>query len=101
MIVYLCYADPSLTKDNVTAVVATVEYERDILRDVLFVPRTIRNEMERQGTPLAQKRERFIEYFLKYSHLASWNDLGSSLCYFELHEALAAARKFIRRTTSK
>ena len=42
-----------------------------------------------------------IEYFIKYSSYASWSRLAGGLYRYEKHEALSAARKFIKGTVGK
>ena len=81
-------SDPSLTLENVTKATATVD--EDTLGNVLSLPRSKRSE-----------RSKMIEYFVKYSPYASWSLLAGRLYCEEEHEALSAARKFIKGTVGK
>ena len=81
-------SDPSLTLENVTKATATVDV--DTLCRVLLLPPSKRSE-----------RSKIIECFIKYSPYASWSWLAGKLYYKEEHEALSAARKFIKRTVGK
>ena len=82
-------SDPSLTLENVTKATATVD-EDTLGDDVLDPPPSKRSE-----------RSKMIEYFVKYSPYASWSRLAGRLYYEEEHEALSAARKFIKGTVGK
>ena len=75
--------------------------EKDKLRDSLSIPRNKGRELQQQSSTTAEYRERLIDYFLKYSEFASWSDLAGRLYYFEQHEAVAAARRFIKGTPGK
>ena len=81
-------SDPSLTLENVTKATATVS--EDTLGNVLNLPRSKLSE-----------RLRMMEYFIKYSPYASWSFLAGGLYYRGEHEALSAARKFIKGTVGK
>ena len=81
-------SDPSLTLENVTKATATVS--EDTLGGVLEQPRSKRSE-----------KSKMIEYFIKYSPYASWSFLAGRLYYKREHEALPAARKFIKGTVGK
>ena len=67
----------------------------------LNIPRNKWEELRQQSSTTAEYRERLIDYFLKYSEDASWSDLAGRLYYYEQHEAVAAARKFIKGTPGK
>ena len=88
-----------MTSDNISEVVTTVgNYE---LGDVLGVAKSKREEFKQHSSTTAEYRERLIEYFIKYSHWASWSDLASRLYYYDKPEAVAAARTFITQTPGK
>ena len=82
------YSDPSLTLENVTKATATVN--EGTLGGILLLPHSKRIE-----------KSKMIEYFIKYSPYASWSLLATRLYYEEEHEALSAARKFIKGTVGK
>ena len=82
-------SDPSLTLENVTKATATVN-EYKLGDDVLSLPPSKQSE-----------RSKIIEYFVKYSPYASWSRLAGRLYYEEEHEALSAARKFIKGIVGK
>ena len=79
-------------------VTATV-HDGDLARYILLVPDSIliRGKMSTS----ADFRERAIEYYIQYSPYATWAGLAGRLYYKECGEALAAARRFIKRTPGK
>ena len=79
----------------------TATLGEDILAHVLKVPRRKEEEFRKQSSTTVEYRNKVIDYFLKYSHFASWSDVSSLLYYWEKHEALAAAREFIKGTSGK
>ena len=68
---------------------------------ILHVPVSIQNEIRKKTSSSAEYRERVIEYYHQYSPYANWGDLAGWLYYRECPEALAAARRFIKRTPGK
>ena len=78
-------SDLSLTLENVAKATATVD--EGTLGRVLLLPHSKQIE-----------KSKMIEYFIKYSPYASWSSLASRLYCEEQHEALSAARKFIKGT---
>ena len=95
-LVSLFFTDPSLTHENVSSVMATVKLEDDELRAVLYVPDSKQEEIRQQVSTTTQERHRLIDYYLMYCEFATWDDLCSSLYFDGHHEALAAAKKFIK-----
>ena len=92
--------DHSLTHQNISTVTATVDVE-ELAGDILLLPQSIHFKTKRKTSTTADFRERIIEYYVKYSPHASWTELAGRLYYMECHEALAAAKKFIKRTPGK
>ena len=66
--------------------------------DILDVPSSIQEEI---SSTSADFREGTIEYYVQYSPRATWAELVGELYYRECGEALAAARRFIKRTPGK
>ena len=60
-----------------------------------------RKEFRQQSSTTVECRNKIIDYFLKYSHFATWSDVSGRLYMWEYHEALAAAREFIKGTSGK
>ena len=97
LIVSLSSTDPTLTLENISTVTATVTLEDDKLGGVvLLVPVSEREEIRRQSSTAAEERERLIRYYLNYSEYASWGHLASKLYCRQHHDALSAARRFIK-----
>ena len=72
------------------------------LSDALLLPEEKLNEIQQQSSTDAQVREGLINYFIKYSECASWTDLADSLYDDEeQHEAVTAAKTFIKQTPGK
>ena len=69
--------------------------------NILTVPLTKHNEIHQQSSTAAQEREGLIHYFLNYSEYASWSYLAGRLYWREHHEALSAARRFIKRAPGR
>ena len=89
-----------MTSDNISKVVATVG--EDKLGDALYVPMSKREEFRQQSSATADYRQRLMDYFFKYSHLAAdWSDLTGRLYYYEQPAAVEAARAFITQTPGK
>ena len=63
---------------------------------VLLVPDNEREEIRRQSSTAAEERERLICYYLNYSEYASWGHLAGRLYHGQHHDALSAARRFIK-----
>ena len=72
--------------------------KKDDLEIALIIPKSKREELQQQSSTNTKYREGLIDYFLKYSELASWSDLAGRFYYYEQHEAVAAARRFIKGT---
>jgi hypothetical protein len=68
---------------------------------ILRVPDSILAEIREKISTSADFREGAIEYYIQYSPRATWRELAGRLYYRECHEALAAARLFIKRTPGK
>ena len=91
------FTDPTLTLENISTVTATVPLEVDELGGVvLFVPDSKREEILWQSSTAAEVREKLIRYYLNYSEYANWGDLAGRLYYRQHHDALSAARRFIK-----
>ena len=86
-----------MTSDNISKVVATVG--EDGLS--LSMSDSKRKEFQQQSSTTADYRQRLIDYFIKYSHWASWSDLASRLYYHDQPAAVEAARAFITQTPGK
>ena len=97
LIVSLFSTDPTLTLENISTVTATVPLKGDKLGgSVLLVPRSKCEEIRRQSSTAAEEREKLISYYLNYSEYASWGDLAGRLYREQHHDALSAARRFIK-----
>ena len=81
-------------------VTATVN-DNELTYNILQVPYPIRNEIRGRTSTSADFREGAIEYYVQYSPRATWAELAGDLCYTEYGEALAAARRFIKRIPGK
>ena len=79
----------------------TATLGKDKLANVLDVPLSKQKEFQQQSSTTVEYRNKVIDYFLKYSQLASWCDVSSRLYRWEHHEALAAVREFIKGTSGK
>ena len=103
VIVSLFSTDPTLTHANVSTVTATVPLgEIDLSNGgelgelVLSLPVSKCMEIHQQSSTTAEERERLIHYYLNYSPYASWSHLASRLYCGQHHDALSAARTFIK-----
>ena len=76
----------------------TATLDDDTLAGVLQVPDSIQDEITSTS---ADFREGAIEYYVQYSPQATWGELAGVLYGWEYGEALAAARRFIKRTPRK
>ena len=81
-------------------VTATVDNDT-LAGGILLVPNFIVDEMRKKTSTSAEFREGAINYYMQYSHRATWDELAGELYYWECGEALAAARRFIKRTPGK
>ena len=88
-------SDHSFTRQNISMVTATVNDGQ--LAGILQVPRSIWDEIREKTSTSADFREGAIEYCVQYSPQATWAELAGRLYYREYGEALAAARRFIKR----
>ena len=68
---------------------------------ILDVPLSKCHEIHQQSSTAAQEREGLIRYFFNYSEYASWSYLAGRLYWREHHEALSAARRFIKRAPGR
>ena len=89
-------SDHSFTCQNISMVTATLD--DDQLGVCLRVPDSIQKEIREKTSTSAEYREGVIEYSIHYSPYATWSDLAGELYFNEYHEALVAARRFIKRT---
>ena len=80
-------------------VTATVKDDR--LEDCLLVPSSKQDEIREKTSTSAEYREGLINYFIQYSPYATWSGLSGELYYNECPEAVAAAKRFIKRTPGK
>ena len=81
-------------------VTATVD-DDELADDILEVPYSIVDEIRGRTSTSADFREGVIEYYEQYSPQATWAQLAGKLYYCKNGEALATARKFIKRTPGK
>ena len=81
-------------------VTATVD-DNKLVDDILFMPGFILDEIREKTSTSADFRAGVIEYYIQYSPYATWAGLAGELYYKEYGEALAAARRFIKRTPGK
>ena len=93
-------SDHSFTRQNISMVTATIT-DDDKLADILRVPDSIQREIREKTSTSADFREGTIEYYVQYSPQATWAELAGLLYYGESGEALAAVRRFIKRTPGK
>jgi hypothetical protein len=97
LILSLFSTDPTLTHENISTVTATVPLEDDELgRSVLRAPESKCQEIHWQSSTAVEERERLIHYYLNYSEYASWGHLAGRLYHRQHHDALSAARRFIK-----
>ena len=92
-------SDHSFTRQNISMVTATVGDGR--LAGILQVPSSIQDEIRGKTSTSADFREGAIEYYIQYSPQATWCQLAGQLYFEECGEALAAARRFIKRAPGK
>ena len=78
-------------------VTATLD-DNELADNILLVPYSIQNEIRRKASTSADFREGAIEYYFQYSPRATWAQLAGLLYLWEYGEALAAARRLIKRT---
>ena len=104
MMQILCLLIPqttcSFTRQNISMVTATVN-DGKLAYDILQLPRSIQDEIREKTSTSADFREGAIEYYIQYSPQATWAQLAGQLYWGECGEALAAARRFIKRTPGK
>ena len=81
-------------------VTATVRDGR-LAYDILRVPDSILDEIGKRMSTSADLREGVIEYYAQYSPQVTWPELAGRLYFHECGEALAAAKRFIKRTPGK
>ena len=93
-------SDHSFTCQNISMVTATVD-DRKLAGLILQVPYSIQMEIRREVDTSADFRKEVIEYYVQYSPQATWDELAGKFYRWEYGEALAAARRFIKRTSGK
>ena len=93
-------SDHSFTRQNISMVTATV-YGDELTYNILQVPDSILYEIREKTSTSADFREGAIEYYVQYSPQVTWPELAGELYYRECGKALAAARRFIKRTPGK
>ena len=105
VIVSLFSTDPILTHANISTVTATVPFGKinlgvlnggELGGSVLTVPLSKCMEIHQQSSTAAEERDRLIHYYLNYSEYASWSRLASRLYRRQHHDALSAAKTFIK-----
>ena len=79
----------------------TATVKDDQLGDCLDVSPSERDEIREKTSTSAEYREGLINYFIQYSPYATWSGLSGRLYRYEHPEAVAAARRFIKRTPGK
>ena len=79
----------------------TVTVKDDQLGDCLRMPYSEQREIRKKTSTSAEYREGLINYIIQYSPYATWSDLSERLYRNECPEAVAAARRFIKRTPGK
>ena len=82
-------------------VTATVNDDDRLAEYILQVPSSIGGEIGEKTSTSADFREGVMKYYIQYSPQATWAELAGQLYYFQYHEALAAARRYIKRTPGK
>ena len=93
-------SDHSFTPQNISMVTATVDDDR-LAVNILRVPDSICYKIKEKTSTSADFREGVIEYHMQYSPQATWDELAGRLYCMECGEALAAARRFIKKTPGK
>ena len=81
-------------------VTATVDDDK-LAEYILRVPPSIQEKIRGKMFTSADFREGIIEYYIQYSPYTTWAELARRLYYMECGEALATARRFIKRTPGK
>ena len=81
-------------------VTATVTNEK-LANDILLLPSSIWDKIRQKTSTSADFRAGVIEYYIQYSPYATWAGLAGELYYRDCGEALATARRFIKRTPGK
>ena len=79
----------------------TVTVNDHQLERCLNVPYSKQDKIREKTSTSAEYREGLINYFIQYSPYATWSDLSGELYDYECPEAVAAARRFIKRTPGK
>ena len=79
----------------------TATINEDKLGNCLRVPYYVGKEIREKTSTSAEYRERVIEYAIQFSPYGTWINLAGELYYYECHRALAAYRRFIKRTPGK
>ena len=92
-------SDHSFTRQNISMVTATVEDNQ--LGYCLHVPPSKLREIGEKTSTSAEYREGLINYVIQYSPYATWSDLSGQLYHYKYPEAVAAARRFIKRTPGR
>ena len=97
-ILYL--SDHSFTRQNISMVTATLD-DRKLAKNILRVPYSIQDKIREKTSTSADFREGLIEYYVQYSPRATWAELAGRLYCWKCGKALAAARRFIKKTPGK
>ena len=93
-------SDHSFTRQNISMVTASLE-DDELADDILQVPDSIQRKIREKTSTSADFREGAIEYYIQYSPQATWAELAGQLYFKECGEAMAAARRFIKRTPGR
>ena len=79
----------------------TATVDEDKLGACLHLPYYVGKEIREKTSTSSEYKLKVIEYYMHYSPHATWGDLAGKLYYLECPEALAAAKRFIKRTPGK
>ena len=90
-------SDHSFTHQNISMVTATLD-DDELAEYILQVPRSIRDEIRGKTSTSADFRKGAIEYYRQHSPQATWTELAGRLYLWKCDQALAAARRLIKRT---
>lgn len=88
-----------MTHENVSKVLTSIPTDR--LGEAVRVPWRMREKISHQKSTDTEHRRETINYFLKYSEIATWHDLASRLYWLDHQEAVKATKVFIKRALGK
>ena len=91
-------ADPTLTLNNATTVVAPVR-DWELLGDCLGVPLANRGEIDSKYSTDEKKKEALMDYWLRCSPLVSWGRLAGELHYLKEKESLQLVQRYLKKTS--